>query len=36
VDLRFDRPFFFGIAEDSTGLLLFNGEIYQPEKWGSN
>lgn len=33
--VRFDRPFMFAIVHDPTGLALFSGEVYEPEKWGA-
>jgi serine protease inhibitor len=33
VELRFDRPFQFLITHWPSGLALFSGDIYEPEKW---
>ena len=35
IDMRVDRPFVFDIVHDATGLQLFTGEIYTPEKWAA-
>lgn len=31
--VRFDRPFIFSIVHEPSGLALFTGEVYKPEKW---
>lgn len=31
--VRFDRPFVFSIVHEPSGLALFTGEVYKPEKW---
>ena len=33
--VMFDRPFIFIIAHEDTGMALFAGEVYKPEKWGN-
>ena len=34
-ELRFDRPFVFGVQHVSTGALLFAGVVEQPEAWSA-
>ena len=31
--LRLDRPFVFVVVHEESGLALFTGEVYTPEKW---
>jgi serpin B len=31
--VKFDRPFAFAVVHESTGLALFVGDVYQPERW---
>lgn len=33
--VRFDRPFAFAVVHEASGLALFVGEVYSPERWGS-
>lgn len=33
--VKFDRPFVFSIVHEDTGMALFAGEVYKPEKWAS-
>lgn len=33
--VNFDRPFMFSIVHEETGMALFAGEVYKPEKWAT-
>ncbi len=32
LEFKFDRPFIFEIVHEASGLELFTGEVYVPEK----